>query len=161
MHQMNVSVIGVAVTEVRKVVTESGYPMARFRLVCRPRKFDSTTGTMTEFDPSFVTVQCWRQLAENVSASVRKGDPVVVTGRLRVREWEQEGRSRISVEIDAQSVGHDLNRGATWLLRPGSTRERGADPVPRSTSAAAGRSSPVTAGTDATPAAGGERRDVA
>ena len=117
MHQMNVSVIGVAVTEVKTGTTEAGHPMARFRMVCRPRKFDAVTGTVTEFDPSFVTVQCWRQLAEHVAASVRKGDPVVVMGRLRVREWEQDGRTRVSVEIDAQSVGHDLCRGSTQFQR--------------------------------------------
>lgn len=118
MHQINVSLIGVAVTDVRAATTEAGYSTARFRLVCRPRKFDAATGTFIDHEPSFVTVQCWRKLADHVAASVRKGDQVVVTGRMRVREWEQEGRTRVSVEIEAQSVGLDLARAPAVLQRP-------------------------------------------
>lgn len=111
MHQINVSLIGVAVSDVRAATTESGHAVARFRLVSRPRKFDSATGAFIDLDPSFVTILCWRHLADHVAASVRKGDQVVVTGRMRVREWEQQGRSRVSVEVEAHSVGLDLNRG--------------------------------------------------
>jgi single-strand DNA-binding protein len=117
MHQINVSLVGVAVSEVRAATTESGHSMARFRLVCRPRRFDAATGTFIDHDPSYVTVLCWRQLAEHVTTSVRRGDQVLVTGRMRVREWEHEGRLRISVEVDAQSVGLDLNRAPANLQR--------------------------------------------
>lgn len=134
MHQIHVSLIGVSVSDVRVVTTESGHKMARFRLVCRPRRFDAATGTFTEHDPSFVSVLCWRQLAEHVSASVHKGDQVVVTGRLRVREWEQEGRTRVSVEVDAQSVGLDLTRAPALLQRhtlvPASATSSSATPTP-------------------------------
>lgn len=121
MHQINVSLIGVAVSEVRAATTEAGHAMARFRLVCRPRRFDAATGAFTEQEPSFVTVLCWRQLADHVAASVHKGDQVVVTGRMRVREWEHEGRMRVSVEVDAQSVGLDLTRAPAQLQRNTST----------------------------------------
>lgn len=117
MHQINVSVVGVAVSDVRAATTDAGYSMARFRLVCRPRRFDGATGTFTELEPSFLTVLCWRQLADHVAASVHKGDQVVVTGRMRVREWEQDGRVRVSVEVDAQSVGLDLTRAPAILKR--------------------------------------------
>lgn len=117
MHQINVSLIGVAVSDVRVATTDSGHPMARFRLVCRPRRFDAATGTFTELEPSFMTVLCWRQLATHVAASVHKGDQVVVTGRMRVKEWDQDGRTRVSVEVDAQSVGLDLTRAPAQLQR--------------------------------------------
>lgn len=159
MHQMNVSVIGVAVTAVRTGTTEAGQAMARFRMVCRPRKFDAVTGRVTEFDPSFVNVQCWRQLAEHVAASIGKGDPVVVTGRLRVREWEQDGRVRVSVEIDAQSIGHDLNRGTTRFERAGAARHTDGGQLGASSSAKAEPPAPVA--DDDGPRDGGQCQEVA
>ena len=43
-----------------------------------------------DVDTLFVTVVCWRQLAENVAASCAKGDPVMVSGRLRIRQWSAD-----------------------------------------------------------------------
>ncbi len=49
---------------------------------------------------------------------LRKGDPVMIKGRLSVRSYEdKEGRPRTSVEVDATSVGHDLNRGVATFQR--------------------------------------------
>jgi len=117
MQNITVTLIGVAVSAVRSSVTEAGHPMARFRMVCRPRKYDLTLGRHTEFEPSYVTVMSWRALAHNVGLSVAKGDPLVVTGRLRVREWDDAGRTRTTVEVDAVSIGHDLARGQTRFSR--------------------------------------------
>jgi single-strand DNA-binding protein len=110
MHVITTSMIGTAVSDVRLSVTQSGLSMARFRMVSQPRRFDASVGGFVDQDPSFVTVFAWRGMAEHVAASVHKGDPVVVIGRLRVREWTDEGRTRVTVEVDAQSVGHDLSR---------------------------------------------------
>jgi single-strand DNA-binding protein len=69
-------------------------------------------------DPNFFVVNCWRTLAENVGSSVGRGDPVVVTGRLRLRTWHKDENSRIvNAEIDAISVGHDLRWGTTAFHR--------------------------------------------
>jgi single-strand DNA-binding protein len=58
---------------------------------------------------SFFNVVCWRQLAENVAASLRKGTRVVVTGRLEQRSWETEqGEKRSVVEVVADEVGPSL-----------------------------------------------------
>lgn len=82
------------------------------RVVNRPRVKDHASGEWRDGPPSFVTVVCWRALAENVAASVGKGDPVVVTGRLRTGSYTAaDGQPRQSVEIHASSVGHDLTLG--------------------------------------------------
>ena len=129
MHQINVSLVGVAVSDVRAATTESGHAVARFRLVCRPRRFDAASGAFIDLDPSYVTVLCWRQLADQVAATICKGDQVVVAGRMRVREWEQEGRLRVSVEVEAHSVGLDLARGSA------TQRRRTPSPAPAETAA--------------------------
>ncbi len=68
---------------------------------------------------SYATVICWRKLATNVAVCLRKGDPVMVKGRLSVRAdyQDKEGRPRTAVEIEASSVGHDLTRGVATFQR--------------------------------------------
>src|SRR3954468_24747362 len=54
---------------------------------------------------SFFNVVAWRQLAENVGASLTKGARVVVSGRLEQRSWETEqGEKRSIVEVVADDV---------------------------------------------------------
>ena len=60
-------------------------------------------------DTSFFDVVCWRELADNVSESISKGDRIIVTGRLEQRSWEtQDGEKRSKVEIVADEVGPSL-----------------------------------------------------
>lgn len=117
MHAITTSIIGNAVTDVRHIITQSGLSMAKFRLVSQPRRFDSVAGTFVDQEPSFVTVFAWRAMADHVVSSIHKGDPVVVVGRMRVREWVDDGRARVTVEVDAQSIGHDLSRGVARFSR--------------------------------------------
>ena len=79
-----------------------------------------------------MTVLCWRTLADNVAMCLRKGEPVLVRGRLRVREYEGKDGSRgTETEIDASSIGHDLNRGVAHFSRtrraPGETAAESAE----------------------------------
>jgi single-strand DNA-binding protein len=56
-------------------------------------------------------------MAENVSASVQKGDPLYVYGRLNVRTWERDDRSGTTLEVTAEILGHDLGRGTSTFSR--------------------------------------------
>jgi single-strand DNA-binding protein len=62
-------------------------------------------------------VSCFRLLAEHVAASVRKGDPVVVVGKLRTNVWEKDGQTHERLVLEADMVGHDLNRGTSAFRR--------------------------------------------
>jgi single-stranded DNA-binding protein len=76
-----------------------------------PRRMDKRTGEWTDQPTSFVGVTCYRKVAENAAACLRRGDPVVVKGTLTVREYGED--KRVSVEVSADSIGHDLSRGVT------------------------------------------------
>jgi len=117
-NEIPVTLIGNVVTDVSGTTTPSGAEVAWFRLASTPRRYDRATGRWIDGDTSYVRVSCWRLLARNVVASLSKGDPVVVTGRLRVREWVKDDRRGIAVEIDASAVGHDLARGISRFVRP-------------------------------------------
>jgi len=114
-----VTVAGNTATDVRLDATSSGVPVAEFRLGATERWFDRRRQEWTDGPSSFYTVRAFRGLAENVVSSVSKGDPLLVTGRLRVAERDRgEGRGRyVAVEIDATSIGHDLARGTSVFRR--------------------------------------------
>ena len=91
---------------------------AKLRIAYTARRHNRETGEWTDGTTTFVNVQCWRQLADNVTMSLRKGEPVLVMGRLRIRSYnDSEGKSRTAVEVEASSVGHDLTRGVAHFAR--------------------------------------------
>lgn len=114
MNDIPITIVGNVCTDPNANPTTTGVPRTSFRVASNPRRMKD--GVWVDGDPTYVTVICFRSLAENVAASVAKGDPVLVTGRLRTREWTGE-KQGISVEIDASSVGFDLARGTAAFAR--------------------------------------------
>lgn len=96
----------------------NGTLVASFRLASTARRFDRETGRWVDGDSLRLRVSCWRKLAENVCASVGVGDPVVVTGRVFCRDWtDADGNPRLSYELEAVAIGHDLARGKARFFR--------------------------------------------
>jgi single-strand DNA-binding protein len=71
---------------------------------------------------NWYTVTAFRQLALNTNSSLRKGERVVVSGRLRMRDWTAGERAGTSIEIDADAIGHDLSWGTASFTRGMSSR---------------------------------------
>ncbi len=93
-------------------------PVASFRLACTPRKFNPRTETWSDGSTQWYTVTCWRALGQNVADSLRRGDPVVVQGRLELRKYVNNQNVEVeSLEIEASAVGHDLARGTSQFTR--------------------------------------------
>jgi single-strand DNA-binding protein len=92
-------------------------PVVNLRVGTTPRRVDVTTGEWRDLPSSFFTVNCWRRLAYSVSASLHKGDPVIIRGRLKSRAWNDNGRVRTAVDIEAESVGHDMTFGWSHYMR--------------------------------------------
>ncbi|MFD7667972.1 single-stranded DNA-binding protein [Streptomyces sp. NPDC059788] len=121
MYETMVTLVGNAATAVEHRQTTTGASTVRFRLATSTRRWDKERGCWADGDPSFYTVRAWRALADHVAASVSRGEPLVVHGRMRV--WERElpeekgGQRRVSVEVDAVAVGHDLSRGTSAFRR--------------------------------------------
>lgn len=94
------------------------FSVANFRMACTPRKLNRSTGEWSDGVTQWFSVSAWRQLGENVGRSLRKGDPVVVQGRLSARSYvNKDGLEVNTFEVEATVVGHDLNRGMTSLSR--------------------------------------------
>jgi single-strand DNA-binding protein len=121
MNETLVTVVGNVATEPETTVTATGLAVTRFRLATTTRRYDTERGAWTDGPTSFYTVRAWRTLAGNVKESVGLGEPLVVQGRLRVREDEKDGRRYVSAEIEANAIGHDLSRGVSRFTRASST----------------------------------------
>jgi single-strand DNA-binding protein len=118
MHDTQVTVVGNLVADPRFGTTKEGHPVASFRLASTARRFDRGVGEWRDGETLFANVTCWRGLAENVVASLKKGCAVIVLGRLNVRPWEtKDGDKRESVDIDALAVGSELSRVVTIIKR--------------------------------------------
>ncbi|MCT4352617.1 single-stranded DNA-binding protein [Streptomyces sp. Je 1-79] len=123
MNDTMVTLVGNVATSVEYRDTATG-GVARFRFAVTARRWDRERGTWTDGHTSFYTVFAWRALGANLAASVSVGEPLVVHGRLRVREEDvpdegrpPEARRRTFVDIDAVAVGHDLTRGTAAFRR--------------------------------------------
>jgi single-strand DNA-binding protein len=92
-------------------------PVANFRVGTTPR-IRKRNGDWVDGPTSWFSVACWRGLADHVRDSVRKGEPVVVHGRLRTDVWEREdGHSSVTYVVEATYVGHDLSRGTAVFVK--------------------------------------------
>jgi single-strand DNA-binding protein len=122
-----ISVIGLVATTPKYVVTGTGLSVTSFRLASTQRRYDRGEQKWVDGETNWYSVAAFRQLATNVVASVQKGQRVIVTGRLRVRDWATEDKHGTNVEIDADAVGHDLSWGTTIFTRSTSTAVAEAD----------------------------------
>ena len=112
-----ITLTGIVATDPRHLVTSSGLAITSFRLASGQRRFDRTKNTWVDADTNWYTISAFRQLAQNVLPSVRKGEHVVVSGRLRIRNWENADRKGTSVDVEADSIGHDLTWCTTRFVR--------------------------------------------
>lgn len=96
---------------------DNGAEVTNFRIGSTKRRYDKDANAWVDGQTSWWRVSCWRGLAGNAAASLRKGDRVVVVGRVRTTTWEKDGRSGTSVEVEADAVGHDLAWGTSTFHR--------------------------------------------
>ncbi|HET9257855.1 MAG TPA: single-stranded DNA-binding protein [Pseudonocardiaceae bacterium] len=125
MRETPVTVVGTLASEMRpRRVGPDQTLVLNFRIACSERRFDKASESWVNGESLYLSVCCWRRLAENAACLV-KGDPLIVRGKLRTREWTTEqGERRSVVELEATAIGPDLARCAAtvrkqrWEERP-------------------------------------------
>ena len=108
---------GLVATTPRHLVTQDGLPITSFRVASGTKKFDEVAGKWVEGETNWYTVTAFNALAVNAHASIQKGDRIVVSGNLKVRDWDNGERAGTSVEIEAEVMGHDLTFGTSTFER--------------------------------------------
>ena len=111
----NVSFTGNLGTDV-EMKTGEGWRGARFRVAHTPRVM--MQGEWVDGTTTWLSVHVYGRLADNCAASLHKGDPVMVTGRLRTRNWIDDEGSHAQLIVVASNVGPDLSRVSAVCRRP-------------------------------------------
>ncbi len=117
MNDLTVTVTGWVATDPKLHVVPNGSDLVSFRLASTSRYFDRPNNQWVDRDTEWFTVRVFRAAAFLVEQSLRKGQPVVVVGRLHTNEWTADTGTRTDLVIDAQTVGHDLTRGVAKFTR--------------------------------------------
>ena len=116
-----ITLTGLVATTPRHITTSEGLAITSFRLASSQRRYDRVAQRWIDGDSNWYTVSAFRNLAQNAATSVSKGDRIILTGRVRIRDWENTDRSGTTVEIEADSVGHDLTWGTSVYTRTTTT----------------------------------------
>ena len=104
-----ITVIGNLTDDPELRFTPAGAAVSNFTVAATPRVFDKQTNDWKDGDTLFLRCAIWRQAAENVAESLRKGDRVIVSGRLKQRSFEdREGVNRTVIECDVDEIGASL-----------------------------------------------------
>lgn len=137
----NVTIVGNITRDPELRYTPSGQANVRLGVAVNRKWQDRNSGEWQEVT-SFFDVICWREMAENVNESLKKGTRVIVTGRLEQRSWEQDGNKRSVVEINADEIAPSL-RWATAKVEK--TERRSGDQGGGGGGSGFGRSAPAAA----------------
>jgi single-strand DNA-binding protein len=117
----HVTLVGFVATEPRIHHFSDGTAVTNLRIGSTARQVDRQTGEWRDGETSFYSVKCWRKLAQNVATCLRKGQPIIVAGKLYTRSFEDRGgRQRSEIEVQADTIGFDLARGEahfSWSRR--------------------------------------------
>jgi len=95
----------------------TGRAVTEFTIACNSGSWDRETQAWVDGEASFFKVECWQAMAENVAEGLRKGDPVIVVGRLNRRTYLQGEVTRESWEIKADTIGPDMRKRSVTLRR--------------------------------------------
>jgi single-strand DNA-binding protein len=113
-----ITVVGNLVADPELRFTPAGQPVATFRIASTPRMRDAASGEWRDGDSLFLTCNVWRQAAESVAESLQRGMRVIVTGRLKQRNYEtKEGEKRTVYEVEVDDVGPSLRNASAKVNR--------------------------------------------
>lgn len=116
MNAASVTLVGRAAAHPQVSVGSTGDRVS-LRVVATERYFDKALNDWVSGDEFGVSVVCWRTLGGAVLTTVRKGDPVIVSGRIATRRFEKNGTTQYFTEVKADFVGLDVAKAGTRFTR--------------------------------------------
>lgn len=77
----------------------------RLRVATNDRVKNDSTGEWEDKNTSWWTVKAWKRLAEQSIDVLKKGQEVIIVGKVYEENWtDKEGTKRTSYEINADSI---------------------------------------------------------
>jgi len=119
MRDIQTTLMGNVTADPTEVGQKDGNPGVKVRIAVTGRYYNTASQDFSDRKTEFITVFAHRRLGQNVLRSVRRGQPLIVTGRLHTSEWtDKEGNARSSLNLQAEAVGHDLTYGTSTFIKP-------------------------------------------
>ena len=132
--ETTITIIGNLTGDPELRFTPSGAAVANFTVASTPRTFDRQSNEWKDGETLFMRCSIWRDAAENVAESLSKGTQVIVTGALRVRQYErQDGSKGTSVELNVDEIGPSLRFATAKVTRANRSGGGQSQPQTRST----------------------------
>ena len=120
-NEIQIALVGRLTADPELRYLQSGVPVANFNIASNARKYDRQANEWRDEEPTFLRASAFRQLAENIAASLTKGMEVVVIGTYKQRSYEKDGEKRTSTELEVTGIGPSLN----WATASVQRNERG------------------------------------
>jgi single-strand DNA-binding protein len=99
-------------------VTQSGVSRCKMRIACNERR-KNQDGTWTDGETSYFDIVLWRGLAEAAADTFKKGQPILVVGKLKVVKYEDKnGVERTTVEITADEIAAVVKASKAKVTAP-------------------------------------------
>ena len=95
MNDIYVTLTGNVAAPPRQHTFPDGSRVTSLKVASTSRYFDRENQQWRNGDTTYFGVRCFRGLADNVAQSIHLGQPIVVQGRLRIREFTHEGERRL------------------------------------------------------------------
>lgn len=102
------TVVGTLTGDPELKMLPSGVAVTTVNIACNDRRYNKDTKSYEDGDTTFLRGTIWRDYAEHVAESLRKGDKVIAIGKLKQRSWEKDGQKRTVVELDIEEIGPTL-----------------------------------------------------
>ncbi|MHA7178143.1 single-stranded DNA-binding protein [Arthrobacter sp. Sr24] len=119
-----ISLRGFVCSDITMSTTEAGLVIGKFRMGSNTRQQDPITHQWVDGKTNWFHVTAFRTLATNTVISLHKGNRIVVTGKLNVTSYlRKDGTPGTGVEIEADSIGLDLNFGTVTYHRMASSTQ--------------------------------------
>jgi single-strand DNA-binding protein len=113
-----ITVVGNLTADPELRYTQSGLPVANFTIASTPRSFDRQANEWKDGEALFLRSSIWREAAEHVAGSLKKGDRVIATGALKQRSYQdREGQNRTSIELEIEEVGPSLRYATAQVTK--------------------------------------------
>jgi single-strand DNA-binding protein len=113
-----ITIVGNLTNDPELRFTPSGAAVANFTIASTPRTFDKNANEWKDGETLFMRCSVWREAAENVAESLRRGMAVIAHGRLQSRSFEtKEGEKRTVVEMQVDEIGPTLRRATAKVTK--------------------------------------------
>jgi single-strand DNA-binding protein len=121
-----ITVIGNLTADPELRFTPSGAGVVNFTIASTPRTLDRATNEWKDGQTLFLRCNAWRNLADNITDSLKKGTRVIAQGNLTQRSYQaQDGTNRTVYELSVNEIGPSLRNATAQVTRKSSTANGG------------------------------------